>query len=48
MGGEQEECPLDLRIEKAAALEGQAHRLAGAVACMGVWFLTRHSFFFRV
>lgn len=46
VGGEQEECPLDLGIQKAAALEGQAHGLARAVACVNVWALTRHSFFF--
>lgn len=45
VGGEQEECPLDLGIQKAAALEGQAHGLARAVACVNVWALTRHSFF---
>lgn len=45
VGGEQEERPLDLRIQKAVAL-GQARGRAGAVACMGVWFLTRHSLFF--
>lgn len=35
VGGEQEECPLDLGIQKAAALEGQAHGPARAVAFRG-------------
>lgn len=35
MGGEQAECPLDLGIQTAAALEGQAHGLAATVAYAG-------------
>lgn len=29
-------------LEVAGALEGQVHAVAGAVACMGAWFLIRH------